>query len=67
MATVAQIDTAILAILTEGQSVMIDGVQFSRANLKTLYTMRRDSKREAALSNGTRRRRKTLNLSQTGY
>ena len=63
----ATVETAISEVLTDGQSVMIDGVQYTRGNLSALYRMLQDARAREALNNGTRRRRKTANLSLTGY
>ncbi len=38
--TVAQIDTAIVAILESGQSVSVDGVSYSKASLSALQALR---------------------------
>jgi DUF1009 family protein len=53
--TVAEIDTAITAILTNGQTVSVDGMSYSAANLASLHKLRdqiqaeeRQSKRPTA-------------------
>jgi hypothetical protein len=38
--TVAQIDAAIQTILTSGQSVSVDGMSYSAANLASLHKLR---------------------------
>lgn len=40
--TTTQIDAAIETILTEGQSVTLDGVTYTRANLADLRALRAD-------------------------
>lgn len=48
--TVSQIDTAIAAILTTGQSVTADGVTYTRADLGRLQELRSTVQAEAAVS-----------------
>lgn len=48
--TVSQIDTAIEAILTTGQSVTVDGVTYTRADLGRLQELRRTLQAEEAVS-----------------
>jgi chloramphenicol 3-O-phosphotransferase len=48
--TTAQIDAAIEAILTTGQSVTVDGVTYTRANLADLRSLRSEVAVETANS-----------------
>lgn len=47
---VSQIDTAIEAILSTGQSVTVDGVTYTRADLGRLQELRRTVQAEEAVS-----------------
>lgn len=49
--TVSQIDTAIEAILTTGQSVTVDGVTYTRADLGRLQELRKTLQAEEAVCN----------------
>jgi len=49
--TVSQIDTAIEAILSTGQSVTMDGVSYTRADLGRLQDLRRTVQAEEAVCN----------------
>ena len=52
--TVSQIDTAITAILELGQTITIDGVTYSKANLSELRALRTEIQgEEAVTSRGT--------------
>lgn len=48
--TVAQVDAAITQILTTGQSVTIDGVTYTRADLGALRLLRSEIQSEEASS-----------------
>lgn len=48
--TVAQIDAAIEAILTTGQSFTVDGVTYTRADLGRLQDFRRQVQAEESVS-----------------
>jgi hypothetical protein len=48
--TVAEIDTAIQKILTTGQTVSVDGMTFSNANLSSLHTLRQKVQLEESAS-----------------
>ena len=48
--TVSQIDTAIEAILTTGQSVTVDGVTYTRADLGRLQELRKTLQAEESVS-----------------
>jgi hypothetical protein len=63
--TVTQIDTAIAEILTSGQSVTVDGVSYSKANLATLQTMR--DRALSVNSKATRPTIRAMNFSGMGY
>jgi hypothetical protein len=63
--TVAQIDTAITTILANGQSVTVDGVSYSAANLKTLQDMRKEVQMEER--NATRPTARGFNFRAMGY
>jgi hypothetical protein len=63
--TVAQIDEAIAAILTTGQSVAVDGVSYTRASLSTLQAMRDRALTVNAKS--TRPTIRAMNFSGMGY
>lgn len=49
--TVLQIDTAIEGILTTGQSVTVDGVTYTRADLGRLQELRKTLQAEEAVTN----------------
>ena len=52
----AEVDNAIIAVLTKGQEYTIDGRTFKRADLETLKTMRNEYKALAdGETNGGRR------------
>ena len=67
MATVAEIDSAIEAVTTSGQSFVLDGIQYTAGNLKTLWQMRDDIKEETARTAGTRPTMRGFRLSGMGY
>ena len=48
--TVSQIDTAITAILELGQTITIDGVSYSKANLSELRALRTEIQGEEAVA-----------------
>lgn len=50
--SVTQIDAAITAILTTGQSYTVDGVTYTRADLGRLQDLRREIQGEAANAGG---------------
>jgi hypothetical protein len=52
--TVAIIDDAIERIATSGQSVNVDGVSYTSANIKDLFEIRRNLKSEAGSAFGYR-------------
>ncbi len=61
--SVAQIDTAIGKILTSGQSVSIDGVQYTKANLFALWEIRKRLAQDESRSKGRRPVFRAFNLS----
>lgn len=63
--TVAEIDVAIQKILTSGQSVSVDGVSYSSANLASLQTLRDKVRAETAAT--TRPTARAFNFSGMGY
>ena len=60
------VQTAIAAV-EAGQSFMMDGVQYTRANLNTLYQQERYLEGQLAKTNGQRPFMKTVNFSGMGY
>jgi|TARA_R110000803_G_scaffold167687_1_gene230949 hypothetical protein len=52
--TLAQIETAITAVMDGGQSVTMDGTTYSAANIKTLFAMRSALQNEGERAAGTR-------------
>jgi len=48
--TVSQIDAAIEAILTTGQSITVDGTSYTRADLGRLQDLRKQIQSEEAVS-----------------
>jgi phosphatidylserine decarboxylase len=63
--TVAEIDTAIQSILTNGQTVSVDGMSYSAANLKSLQDLRDQVQMEAR--NATRPTARGFNFRAMGY
>jgi len=45
--TVATVETAIEALISGSQSVSVDGMSYTKANLKTLWDMRKQLKQES--------------------
>lgn len=64
--TVSEVETAIQAIETGGQSVTIDGMTYSAANLKTLIDLR-DKLQLATDRASTRPVFRAVKLSGMGY
>ncbi len=62
--TVAQIDAAIADILEGGQSATVDGVTYTKANLATLWTLRRGVEETTARSSGKRPVFRSFNMSR---
>lgn len=63
--TVAEIDIAIQDILTSGQSVSIDGVIYSKANVHSLMLLR--DRIQAVNAKTTRPTIRAMNFSGMGY
>ncbi len=63
--TVAEIDAAIRAILTGGQSVSGDGMTYSAANLASLHKLRDQVQAEARQSK--RPTARAFNMASMGY
>lgn len=60
------VQTAIAAV-EAGQSFMMDGVAFTRANLSTLYAQERYLENKLARESGNRPFQKTVNFNGMGY
>ena len=65
--TVAQFDTAIDEVLTNGQSTTQDGTTYTAANLKTLIDGRDVASREASAADGARPMGRVVNFTTMGY
>ena len=63
--TLAQVDAAIESILSGGQSVSIDGINYSKASLSSLHALR--DKLIAEGSRSTRPLFRGMNFSGMGY
>ena len=63
--TVLEIDTAIQKILTTGQSVSVDGISYSNANLASLQALRETVMKQS--SKTTRPTIRAMNFSGMGY
>ena len=64
--TVAEVETAIQAIQTAGQSVTLDGMSYSAANLKTLMDLR-DQLQQATDRADSRPVFRAFNMTNMGY
>lgn len=63
--TVLEIDTAIQSILTSGQSVTVDGITYSKANLQSLINLR-----DSIMTGNAKSKRPTMramNFNGMGY
>ena len=67
MATSTEISTAITGILNTGQSYMVDGVQYSAANLDTLRKLAKDNRSTDGRSNGVRPLFSRVNAGSAAY
>jgi len=67
MATSTEINTAITGILTTGQSYMVDGIQYSAANLETLRKLQNDERGTGGRSNGVRPLFPRVNAGSAAY
>ena len=65
--TVAEVETAIAAIQTGGQSFTVNGLTYTAANLSALIALRDQIKSETARTAGTRPIFRRFNLSGMGY
>jgi hypothetical protein len=65
--TKAAVETAIEAILTTGQSVSIDGVSYSQANLSSLIAMRDTMEMTENRTGGNRPVFRGFNFTGAGY
>jgi len=63
--TVSTINTAIEAILENGQTVSVDGMSYSRTNLKDLYDLRDRIRQEGQAT--TRPTMRAFNFGNMGY
>ena len=63
--TLAQVNSAIETILTSGQTVSVDGMTYSRANLSALQSLR--DKMMAEVSRTTRPLFRAMNFTGMGY
>jgi len=61
--SVEQIDAAITAVLTTGQSVSVDGMTYSKANLASLWDLRRQVAGDTSRSGGRRPIFRSFNMS----
>jgi hypothetical protein len=61
--TLEKIDAAIDAVLESGQTVTVDGMTFSKANLNALWSLRRQVAGDASRSGGNRPVFRSFNLS----
>lgn len=64
--TVAEVETAITAIQTGGQSVTVDGMTYTAANLNTLISLRERLQRETDRASG-RPVFRAFKMSNMGY
>ncbi len=65
--TVQEIDDAIRTILTKGQSVSVDGVNYSKANIASLRLLRREMAGVVGRTGGKRPPFRAVKLSGMGY
>jgi hypothetical protein len=63
--TVSEIDVAIQKILTDGQSVSVDGISYSAANVQSLMNLREIVMQQS--SKATRPTIRAMNFSGMGY
>jgi len=67
MATLAEVNAAITKVADEGQSSMIDGISYTRANLASLTQLRDTLKSASARAAGSRPTFRGFNFSSMGY
>lgn len=65
--TLAAVESAINAILSGAQSVTVDGMTYTAANLSTLQNMRAEIQREALNTAKTRPTVRAFNFGGMGY
>jgi len=65
--TLAEVETAITAVETSGQSSVVDGLQYTRANLAALIQLRDTLKGESDRAAGSRPPFRGFQLSGMGY
>lgn len=65
--TLAEVETAITGIQTNGQSFTIDGIQYTAANLSALVKLRTAITRDAGRAGGTRPTMRAVNFTGMGY
>jgi hypothetical protein len=65
--TVATVDAAITAIQDSGQSFVLDGIQYSAANLKSLTELRTQLQNEESRTDGTRPLTRGFSFTGMGY
>ena len=65
--TATEIKTAIDAVTTSGQSFVLDGIQYTAGNLKTLREMYQTTTEQEARTAGTRPTMRGFKLSGMGY
>jgi len=65
--TVAEIDVAVQGIIETGQSFMVDGIQYSAANLGSLIKLRDSVQTDAGRTAKTRPLMRRCNINAMGY
>ena len=65
--SLTDVETAISAIQTGGQSVTVDGMTYSAANLSALVALRKQLQAETERSGGTRPLFRAFKMSGMGY
>jgi len=65
--TLTDVETAISAIQSGGQSFTLDGIAYTAANLAALVALRDRLKRESGISSGTRPTFRGCNIGLMGY
>ena len=65
--TIAEVDTAIESVQTDGQSFSIDGQTYTKARLSELITLRESLGHDAGRSDGTRPTIRAVNFAGMGY
>ena len=65
--TAAEIKTAIDSVTTSGQSFVLDGIQYTAGNLKTLWDMYQTTTEQESRTGGSRPTMRGFRLSGMGY